>query len=104
MSIKDLTTDDFDTYLSESSLPVLVDFWADWCQPCKLMLPVLQQADQTLANTVNFAKVDVDANPELAEDITSIPTMRLYRRGEVVAQWIGVMPRMKLVSEIQKYL
>jgi thioredoxin len=91
----DVTTDTFETDVLERSqaVPVLVDFWADWCGPCKVLTPVLEQAVEGRTDVV-LAKVDTDANPELAQryDVRGIPNVKAFRNGQVVDEFVGALP------------
>ena len=79
----------------QSDTPVLVDFWAEWCMPCKMVAPVLEQLSQDYAGRLKIAKVDVDDNGEIAQkfNIVSIPTLLLFKGGSVVGQQVGAVPR-----------
>ena len=101
--ITNLTTETFSQFLHSQKF-VLVDFWATWCQPCKMMLPVLEQVSEELASTLAVAKVDVDANPDLASGITSVPTLRLYKDGEVVLEVTGAKPKPALLLLLEEHL
>jgi thioredoxin 2 len=83
----------FDDYLRRTDLPVVVDFWAAWCGPCRTMAPQFEQAAQRLAGRVQFVKVDTDANPGLSQRfaIRSIPTIALFRGGREVRRSAGAM-------------
>lgn len=83
----------FDDYLRRTELPVVVDFWAVWCGPCRMMAPHFEQAAERLAGRVQFLKVDTDSNPELSQrfGIRSIPTIALFRDGKEVRRSAGVM-------------
>ena len=83
----------FGAHVGRSDLPVLVDFWAPWCGPCRMMAPVLERAAQTRAGTVQFAKVNTDEQPELAGrfNIRSIPTLILFHRGQELARQSGAV-------------
>ncbi|HLT28141.1 MAG TPA: thioredoxin TrxC [Zeimonas sp.] len=83
----------FDDYLRRTDLPVVVDFWASWCAPCRMMAPQFEQAAERLAGRVQFLKVDSDANPQLSQRyrIRSIPTLALFRNGREVRRTAGAM-------------
>lgn len=96
------TTDaTFDTDVLQSDKPVIVDFWAEWCTPCKVIAPVLEEIADANAEKVTVAKLDIDSNPQVAAkyQILSIPTMLVFRKGEVVKQVVGAMPKAKLIAE-----
>jgi putative thioredoxin len=92
----DVTTDTFEQDVLERSktVPVVVDFWADWCGPCKMLTPVLEQAIEARDGRVVLAKVDTDANQELAEryGVRGIPNVKAFRNGQVVDEFTGALP------------
>jgi putative thioredoxin len=92
----DVTTDTFEAEVIERSatVPVVVDFWADWCGPCKMLTPVLEQAVAERDGAVVLAKVDTEANPELAMryDVRGIPNVKAFRDGRVVDEFVGAVP------------
>lgn len=99
-----LTQDNFDEHVIQSKVPVLVDFWAPWCVPCKIQNPILEEFAKEMKGTVVVGKVNVDENQELAGmyGVMSIPTLKIFMNGSVVAEFIGVQTKEKLVSEIRK--
>jgi len=92
----DVTTDTFEQEVLERSktVPVLVDFWADWCGPCKTLTPILEQAVEERNGDVALAKVDTDANQDLAEryGVRGIPNVKAFRNGQVVDEFTGAVP------------
>ena len=87
----ELTADNFETEVLKSDLPVLADFWAEWCMPCKMIAPVLEQIAEERDGKLKIAKVNVDEQGDLASKfgITSIPTLLLFKNGEVVNKQVG---------------
>jgi thioredoxin 1 len=90
-----ITGGNFDGEVLQSSIPVLVDFWADWCRPCKMVGPLLAQLSQEYAGRVKIGKVNVDEENDLAgqHNIVSIPTMVIYKDGKIVRQQVGALPK-----------
>ena len=86
-----LNGSNFEEEVLNSDIPVLVDFWATWCGPCKMIAPIISQIAVKYAGKIKVGKVDVDEAPELAEsfNVSSIPTLVLFKNGEVVAQRVG---------------
>jgi len=97
-----LTEQNFDEALSRESGLMMVDFWAEWCGPCKAIAPVLEDLAQESAGRVTLAKVNVDENPGLAAryGIRSIPTILFVKQGKVADQVIGAVPRAKLKAKL----
>jgi thioredoxin 1 len=95
-----VTNDNFDAEVLRSPLPVLVDFWADWCGPCKMMAPVLEEIAEEYGGRLKIAKVDVDKEAELAEqhNISTIPALVLYKEGRIQAQRSGAIPKHEIIN------
>ncbi len=89
-----------------SDKPVLVDFWATWCGPCRMVAPVLEEIAGEHAEKITIAKLDVDANPTVARDyqVLSIPTLILFKGGEPVKQIVGAKPKAALLADLSDYL
>jgi len=104
--IETVTTATFDETLASSDLPVLVDFWADWCGPCKAIAPILEEIVTEHGDRVRIAKLNVDEHPDIARrfDVMSIPTLILFKDGAPEARLVGAKGKNQLVQEISPHL
>lgn len=104
-SIAEVTTDSLSSIIN-SSKPVLVDFWAPWCGPCRALAPVVEQVADELAEKISVAKCNVDENQDIAMEygVMSIPTLIIFKDGEELARTVGSMPKAKLIEEIERAL
>ena len=96
----------FDQEVLKSDIPVLVDFYADWCGPCKMMSPVVDQISNEYAGRLKVGKINVDESPNTSSQyrVMSIPTILFIKNGQVVDQVIGAVPKRQLVDKIEKLL
>ncbi|NLG55700.1 MAG: thioredoxin [Rhodococcus sp.] len=101
-----VTDDSFQKDVLESSKPVLVDFWATWCAPCKLIAPVLEEIAGEYADKITIAKIDVDENPAAAREhqVMSIPTMILFKDGQPINKVVGTKGKAALLKELADVL
>ena len=106
MSVTVVTDQTFDTEVLMSDKPVVVDFWAEWCGPCRMVSPILEDLSAEHGDKIAFVKLNVDENPQIAANyrITSIPTLNVYSGGQVVKQIIGAKPKSAIMGDLREYL
>ena len=106
VSLRNVGEADFDEVVLASPRPVVVDFWAEWCPPCRAMNPVLEAIAADHADRIDIVKVDVDANPELAAryNALALPVMLVFEGGEQVRRVLGAKPRHALEADLAAYL
>jgi thioredoxin 1 len=99
-----ITTENFETEVLKSELPVLVDFWATWCGPCRMIAPIIEEIANDYQGKIKVGKVNVDEEGDLAVKygISSIPTLLLFKGGEVVKKTLGYMPKEAVVKFIEE--
>ena len=97
---------DFETVVAQSDIPVLVDFWAPWCGPCKMIAPILDEIAPEFAGKVKIVKINVDDNQLVAGQfgVRSIPTLLLFKNGQLVATQVGALPKNQLAAFINQHL
>ena len=102
----DLTDENFQTEVVDSSLPVLVDFWATWCGPCKMVAPIVDELANEYDGKIKFGKVDVDTAQKTAGEfgIQSIPTLLIFKDGKVADQVVGAVPKKHLEEKLASVL
>jgi thioredoxin 1 len=101
-----VTDSNFDAEVLRASVPVLVDFWAEWCGPCRMIAPFLEELASDMAGRVTVAKVNIDENPQtpMKYGVRGIPTVILFKGGQVAATKIGALPKSKLYEWVESVL
>jgi thioredoxin 1 len=101
-----ITDDTFEAEVLQSDKPVVVDFWATWCGPCKMIAPILEEVATEMGERVKITKLDVDSNNKTAGkyNIMSIPSLLFFRNGQLVDQVVGAIPKAQLLARIEKVL
>ncbi len=98
----EITDENFETEVMKSGTPVLIDFWAVWCGPCKMVAPIVEEIAKDYDGKLKVGKMDVDANPQasMKYGIRSIPTLMVFKNGHVVEQIVGAVPKKNLLDKI----
>ncbi|MFC1651868.1 thioredoxin [Patescibacteria group bacterium] len=106
MSEIEFTDENFETEVLKSDKPVLVDFWAEWCGPCKMMTPVIEELVKEYDGKAKIGKLNVDDSPDTASQfgIMSIPTLKIFKDGDVVEDFMGVQEKGMLAEKLEQYL
>lgn len=105
-AVQDLTDSSFEETIKNSEIPVLVDFWAEWCGPCRRVGPIIEELANDYGDKLLVAKVDVDANQEIAvkHKVESIPTLMIFKGGELKERLLGARPKEALVEIVDQFV
>jgi thioredoxin 1 len=101
-NVTELTDNNFQSEVIDSSGPVLVDFWAPWCGPCRMIAPMIEELAGEYSGSVKIAKLNIDDSPQAANNfgVSSIPTLMIFKGGEVVDRFVGVQPKNRLQAAL----
>jgi thioredoxin 1 len=103
-AVKELSDRDFQTEVLQSSEPVLIDFWAPWCGPCRMIAPLIEELAGENAGAVKVGKINIDESPDTAAayGVSSIPTLMIFKNGEVIDRFVGVQPKKRLQEALDQ--
>lgn len=105
-SVKEFTDASFEAEVINSDIPVLVDFWAVWCMPCKMVAPIVAEVAEEYAGRLKVGKLDVDKNPGVGVKygIRSIPSLLIFKKGEVAQMVIGAVPKQQIIAKVESVI
>ena len=105
-ALKQVTDETFDAEVLKSDKPVLVDFWAEWCGPCRMVAPILEQISQEHGDKLEIVKLNTDENPEVATKygVLNIPMLNVYVNGQVVKTIVGAKPKRVLLKDLEDFI
>ena len=104
--VQEINVENFQSEVINNSEITVVDFFADWCGPCRKLSPIMEEIEQELTGKVKFTKINTDNNIELAQkyQISGIPTLLVFKNGELVERMVGLMPKSSVITNIEKHL
>ncbi len=102
----EVTNDNFNEEVLSQKGTVVVDFFANWCGPCRKLAPILEEVESELASKVKFAKINTDENIEMAKQyqVSGLPTLMIFKDGEAVERLVGLMPKSSIITNVEKYI
>ncbi len=105
-NVADIKDENFESEVVNSSIPVVVDFWATWCGPCRKLSPVLDEISQNYEGRVKFVKLNVEENIDTAKkySISGLPSLLVFKNGEAIERMTGLMPKSTIISNIEKHI
>lgn len=104
--VQEINTESFDKEVISHNGVIVVDFFANWCGPCRKLGPILEEVEQELASKVKFAKINTDDNLEMAKkyQVSGLPTLMVFKNGEAVERMVGLMPKSSIIQNIEKHV